>query len=122
MNKLIFSVLLISSLNTLAADRAPISGDCEIAGETKGLEFPTGSGSLFPAFKDGTSLSVFAGPSENLAKDEKGVNLFDITIDSSDQMGESLGTVIFRHLTASPSLIREFSFELRNGTVVNCKF
>ncbi len=122
MIKLIFAALILTSINVLASSYAPVFGDCSVNEKTQTLDFPTGTGSLFPKFDDGTYLSVFVGPSENLAKDEKGVNLFDLTIDAYDENGNGIGTHIFRHLTANPVLKREFAFDLMNGTIVNCKF
>ena len=123
MKKLMFTLVLLAGLNSFAGRYAPISGLCQVGNEVAKLDFPNGYGSLFPTFAKGKiSFAVFASPSENLAKDKNGLNLFDIHIDVADKGGKDLGTFIFRHLSASPELQREFSFILRNGIGVNCAF
>lgn len=122
MFKVTLSVLLFFSLNAIAGKRAPIDGECKIGAKKELLQFPTGTGSKFPIYDDAIMLSVFAMSSENLTVDEKGFYLFDISIDSSDREGNGLGTIIFRNLSSHPKVKREFSYQLKNNTFVNCKF
>lgn len=122
MQKLIIASLLLVGLNAFAVKWAPISGSCDIKGQSLQFSFPNGNGSLFPVYTDGTILSIYAGPSENLVVDEKGTNLIDLNIMANDLKGNGMGSVIIRHLTAKSALAREVSLELSNGNSVNCKF
>jgi hypothetical protein len=101
---------------------AAIKGSCQIGNDVALFDFPRGNGSAFPVIGNKIQLSIFAGPSESFGVDEKGVNLIDISISAADKKGKHLGSTFLRNLTANPKVAREFSIDLYDGTILNCKF
>ncbi|NUN06893.1 MAG: hypothetical protein HUU57_14170 [Bdellovibrio sp.] len=131
MKKLMIALLMVAGqfayagpgdVGSVKVKFAPIKGSCQVGQDVISLDFPTGNGSLFPVFRNGIALSVFAGPSEGLLSDDKGVNLFDVNISAISRTQEHLGTTIVRNLTANPKYPREIAIDLYDGTIMNCKF